>query len=182
MQICTCSQCILNTVYNKKGQPVSGKYLASRSIAIHRAADFKQSNQDETFATHPNDIPDSPPIELPESSEYSEDSTAFSGLDENENNFHLCELNLISLYLIAVRTLSSSDFCPQVPPTPNLGSPCEWIHNESNIEKPTTSRQPAPSYMGIRWDNRRPENPQEEGRILEERDYGDFSLPLPTRR
>ncbi|WAQ87537.1 hypothetical protein PtA15_8A441 [Puccinia triticina] len=89
MQLCTCSRCVTHTVFDQHGQLTSGKYLAARSIAIHCSEDFRRSRQNETFDNSADDLSDSPPLELPESSEYSEDSGAFSGLDENKDNTHL---------------------------------------------------------------------------------------------
>jgi hypothetical protein len=104
MKICTCSKCIINTIRNKDGQIISGKYLSTQNVAKHRSEDQQRSLElkNNTF-NQLNDCSDSPPVELPEPSEYSEEIGAFSGLDENEDSLHLCEFSPNPRGLIAAR-------------------------------------------------------------------------------
>ncbi|KAH9471668.1 hypothetical protein Pst134EA_033299 [Puccinia striiformis f. sp. tritici] len=88
-KLCTCSQCVLNTVYDGRGQAVAGKYMSARNKAMHRSQDLKRPVDLETLSDQSNVRFSSPPVELPESGEYSEEDGVFEGLDENENNFHL---------------------------------------------------------------------------------------------
>ncbi|PLW10261.1 hypothetical protein PCASD_09866 [Puccinia coronata f. sp. avenae] len=90
MKICTCSKCIINTIRNEDGQTISGKYLSTQNVAKHCSEDQKRSLElkNNTF-NQLDDCSDSPPVELPEPSEYSEEIGAFSGLDENEDSLHL---------------------------------------------------------------------------------------------
>ncbi|PLW50638.1 hypothetical protein PCASD_00673 [Puccinia coronata f. sp. avenae] len=90
MKICTCSKCIINKIRNKDGQIISGKYLSTQNVAKHRSEDQQRllELKNNTFKQL-DDSSDSPPVELPEPSKYSEEIGAFSGLDENEDSLHL---------------------------------------------------------------------------------------------
>ncbi|KAA1138236.1 hypothetical protein PGTUg99_024357 [Puccinia graminis f. sp. tritici] len=94
MEVCICSRCIINTILNDEGQPISGKYLTTRNIAKHLSEDYKRFAEVKHHTSNqPDPQSDSPSVEITESSGYLEESRVFEGLDQNEHNFHLFDVS-----------------------------------------------------------------------------------------
>ncbi|KNZ51194.1 hypothetical protein VP01_4052g1 [Puccinia sorghi] len=92
IKFCICSQCAASTSSNPQ-QPILGKYISSRNFSKHQAKEQKEILQTKANNTHHINIPSSEQSHEPssesDSTQLSEDSLAFRGFDENEDNFHL---------------------------------------------------------------------------------------------
>ncbi|KNZ58950.1 hypothetical protein VP01_1828g8 [Puccinia sorghi] len=93
MKFCTCSRCAASTSSNPQ-QPISGMYISARNFAKHRVEEQKRILEAEANKAHhmindPSSEKSHKPSSESDSTEYSEDSSAFCGFDENEDSFHL---------------------------------------------------------------------------------------------
>ncbi|KNZ63498.1 hypothetical protein VP01_1135g1 [Puccinia sorghi] len=95
-QICICSKCVTNTVYDSQGNTTLGMYLSAKNLAIHHSKGHKRLLKVETFQAHQLDTSSFKELEP---SELSEESDVFVGFDKNQNNFHLIFIILFFSWL-----------------------------------------------------------------------------------